>query len=246
MGRWMSPDWAASPEAVPYADLSDPQTLNLYGYVRNNPLSRAAADGHCCDDLPQEAVTAIDYGVGIIWGVASSLTFGLVGAPQTDDSIASRAGQLSGTAAVVADDDAAFGTGVGGVGLGLATAPESGGASLTITGGGALLATGGAYAAPGGAWNLAKLVTSPTESRRVGDYTNSDRKKIDADNAAENGGKNVCDNCGRELKKAANEKGKPTPPNQLQRHHDPPINEGGGRHSKAKVLCPKCHLEEHQ
>jgi hypothetical protein len=25
----------------------DPQTLNLYGYVRNNPLSKADVDGHC-------------------------------------------------------------------------------------------------------------------------------------------------------------------------------------------------------
>jgi RHS repeat-associated protein len=52
MGRWMSPDWADKPEAVPYSDLHDPQSLNLYGYVRNNPLSRADADGHDCCTLP--------------------------------------------------------------------------------------------------------------------------------------------------------------------------------------------------
>jgi RHS repeat-associated protein len=46
MGRWMSPDWADKPEPVPYADLSDPQSLNLYGYVRNNPMSHADSDGH--------------------------------------------------------------------------------------------------------------------------------------------------------------------------------------------------------
>lgn len=46
-GRWMSPDWAVKPESVPYADLGGPQTLNLYGYVRNNPLANADADGHC-------------------------------------------------------------------------------------------------------------------------------------------------------------------------------------------------------
>ena len=45
-GRWMSPDWCATPQAIPYDDLSDPQSLNLYGYVRNNPLGRADADGH--------------------------------------------------------------------------------------------------------------------------------------------------------------------------------------------------------
>ena len=47
MGRFMSPDWSAKAEPVPYAKLDDPQSLNLYSYVRNNPLSRADADGHC-------------------------------------------------------------------------------------------------------------------------------------------------------------------------------------------------------
>lgn len=46
-GRWMSPDWAEEPEAVPYSSLDNPQTLNLYGYVNNNPLSQADPDGHC-------------------------------------------------------------------------------------------------------------------------------------------------------------------------------------------------------
>jgi RHS repeat-associated protein len=50
-GRWTSPDWSPTPEAVPYADLTDPQTLNLYSYVRNNPLARADADGHCFWDV---------------------------------------------------------------------------------------------------------------------------------------------------------------------------------------------------
>lgn len=29
-GRFTSPDWSAVPQPIPYADLSDPQTLNLY------------------------------------------------------------------------------------------------------------------------------------------------------------------------------------------------------------------------
>jgi RHS repeat-associated protein len=45
-GRFTTSDWSGVPQPVPYANLSDPQTLNLYGYVRNNPLSRADADGH--------------------------------------------------------------------------------------------------------------------------------------------------------------------------------------------------------
>lgn len=46
MGRFLSPDWSAKAEPVPYAKLDDPQSLNLYSYVRNNPLSRIDADGH--------------------------------------------------------------------------------------------------------------------------------------------------------------------------------------------------------
>jgi RHS repeat-associated protein len=46
MGRFMSPDWSAKVAPVPYAKLDDPQSLNLYAYVRNNPLSRADLDGH--------------------------------------------------------------------------------------------------------------------------------------------------------------------------------------------------------
>jgi len=47
LGRFMTPDWAARPTAVPYAVFGDPQSLNLYGYVRNDPVSQADADGHC-------------------------------------------------------------------------------------------------------------------------------------------------------------------------------------------------------
>ncbi len=46
MGRFMSPDWSASPAPVPFADLDDPQSLNLYAYVKNNPINRIDAGGH--------------------------------------------------------------------------------------------------------------------------------------------------------------------------------------------------------
>jgi RHS repeat-associated protein len=45
-GRWLTPDWSSKVEPVPYAKLDNPQTLNLYAYVGNNPLSLAGADGH--------------------------------------------------------------------------------------------------------------------------------------------------------------------------------------------------------
>src|SRR6202000_2686996 len=46
IGRWTQPDWSAKEEPVPYAKLEDPQTLNLYIYVDNNPLTGVDADGH--------------------------------------------------------------------------------------------------------------------------------------------------------------------------------------------------------
>ena len=46
MGRWMSPDWAHDIDPIPYAILSEPQSLNLYSYVGNNPLKYRDDDGH--------------------------------------------------------------------------------------------------------------------------------------------------------------------------------------------------------
>ncbi len=48
-GRFLTPDWSKNPQGVPYANYTNPQTLNLYAYVGDNPLSLADADGHCTD-----------------------------------------------------------------------------------------------------------------------------------------------------------------------------------------------------
>jgi RHS repeat-associated protein len=50
MGRFMSPDWSAKVEPVPYAKLDNPQSLNLYAYVMNNPMTRFDPDGHGCNN----------------------------------------------------------------------------------------------------------------------------------------------------------------------------------------------------
>src|SRR5689334_20680673 len=46
LGRWVSADWSPTPVPVPYADFSDPQSLNLYSYVRGLPTTNADIDGH--------------------------------------------------------------------------------------------------------------------------------------------------------------------------------------------------------
>jgi RHS repeat-associated protein len=57
LSRFLTPDWAATPVPIPYAVISNPQTLNLYSYVENNPITGTDPDGHgnlCtagqCDD----------------------------------------------------------------------------------------------------------------------------------------------------------------------------------------------------
>jgi RHS repeat-associated protein len=68
MGRFMSPDWSAKAEPVPYAKLDDPQSLNLYAYVGNNPLTQVDADGHCwpqwlCNKVAQAFINVATLGV---------------------------------------------------------------------------------------------------------------------------------------------------------------------------------------
>jgi RHS repeat-associated protein len=46
LGRFITPDWADGPATAPYAELSDPQSLNLYAYVRNRPTTLVDPNGH--------------------------------------------------------------------------------------------------------------------------------------------------------------------------------------------------------
>ncbi len=54
VARWLSPDWSAKEDPVPYAIMHNPQSLNLYTYLFNNPLGGVDADGHggSCNDNP--------------------------------------------------------------------------------------------------------------------------------------------------------------------------------------------------
>jgi hypothetical protein len=46
----MIPDWSEKAVTVPYAHFGNPQSLNLYSYVQNNPTTTGDPDGHCCWD----------------------------------------------------------------------------------------------------------------------------------------------------------------------------------------------------
>jgi RHS repeat-associated protein len=52
IGRFITPDWADKPTDVPYANFGNPQSLNLYSYVQNNPTTFGDSDGHTCEVCP--------------------------------------------------------------------------------------------------------------------------------------------------------------------------------------------------
>jgi len=98
MSRFLSPDWSAKEEPVPYAKLGDPQSLNLYAYVRNHPTDIIDADGHqdapCigCDSMagtPFEGIThhPISAGMGLLKSAYNSLIAGDIMDPLDDEEV---------------------------------------------------------------------------------------------------------------------------------------------------------------
>jgi RHS repeat-associated protein len=70
LGRWLSPDWSAKVEPVPYAKMDTPQSLNLYSYVANNPVTGFDPDGHIC--APELVNNRTDYS-GPFWSEGGGL-----------------------------------------------------------------------------------------------------------------------------------------------------------------------------
>ena len=75
LGRWLSSDWSSVPAPVPYANMTNPQTLDLYAMVRDNPETFADLDGHAfgLDDLVGAAAGAV---VGAVVEVGKDLVTG--------------------------------------------------------------------------------------------------------------------------------------------------------------------------
>jgi uncharacterized protein RhaS with RHS repeats len=228
-GRWTSPD-----EPLAGQHPEDPQTWNMYGYGRNNPLRYVDPDGKDIWDTLKGAANAVisDFSLGTNRNNDGNSDF--------------KTGQAIGDA--VATVGGALETALGSSG-------EALGAVLDATGVGALLGVPLNVAAAGviaqGATATVEggghLVSTAIETRRVGDFTSSEKKQMDKANADKNNGTKRCDSCGKEVQKVASKSGEPTPDNQMQRHHDPPLSKGGnGKSPKNKVLCKDCHVEIHK
>jgi RHS repeat-associated protein len=118
-GRWLSADWSNAPVPVPYANLSNPQTLNLYAMVSDDPESFADLDGHCIPwctaligagagfvgDIVYQKIKnpdkPINYKEAVGAAIAGGLTgagAGLVGAPATLITLSGEATLATGSA----------------------------------------------------------------------------------------------------------------------------------------------------
>lgn len=125
-GRFLSPDWSKNPQGVSYADSTNPQTLNLYQYMRNNPLGGVDPDGHCCwDDVklwatdhPRTVEAAKGVGevaVGVVAvGVAATAEVGTGGAATVGAIFAVQGGVASAVKGVTDITGAATKTDVSG------------------------------------------------------------------------------------------------------------------------------------
>jgi RHS repeat-associated protein len=77
MGRFMSPDFTgdgSDPFPVPSADFENPQSLNLYSYVHNNPLVNVDPDGHDC--VVQSRTSSTSESVSVSTGNCDNVQVG--------------------------------------------------------------------------------------------------------------------------------------------------------------------------
>jgi hypothetical protein len=114
-------------------------------------------------DLPEQAKSLAQYGAGILGGVASSLTNGLIAAPKSTDSEIYRAGEIVGTAGVGADGIVTMEAGITAAGGGLVAAPVTGGSSLAVSGAGVVTAAAGGWMTYGSVSNMNRIAQTPTE-----------------------------------------------------------------------------------
>jgi RHS repeat-associated protein len=244
LGRFITPDWSASPVPIPYADLSDPQSFNEYSYVRNVPTSKTDIDGHWPDLPSWSDVRDFALGVANAWGSDNTAGVGRV----NQGNFAYHLGQVVGDGAAVIQGTSELAVGgageVGGTGLILTGAGAPAGVAVDV--GSAAVIVHGAAVGGTGAVNLGRAVLTAFSGKRQGDFKPSEREQSIKENAEKNGGTNKCERCGQEVVRTQNKPGQKSASNQLHVHHDPPIHKGGGRHSKGEVVCRDCHVKIHK
>ncbi len=111
---------------VPYAKLGDPQSLNLYAYVLNNPLKTVDPDGHCYEWAKQKVQEARK------WAADHPRTMSAVKATVTGVATAGAVVAIVATAPVSVPATLG-GAAVAGLATAAATITATGGAVATVT-----------------------------------------------------------------------------------------------------------------
>jgi len=220
-GRWLSADWSSVPVAVPYANLTNPQTLNLYAMVADDPESFADLDGHCdpgpgCALLIMQAVQNFADNTGefvkaFVWGaVKQELStvrdnVGLKPAPELEPSNDVERGGAAATEAAQTT------------------------AAVVLP-----LVTGGEGAEPAGSFAGPKEGSSGGQGAGEPFSSGTMQAAVD-ENAAANGGSARCVFCGN---KVSNEPG----PNKVNIDHAVAKSSGGNNTlDNAQVTCQYCN-----
>ena len=160
MGRFTSPDSDVLPDTVPYADFSNPQSLNLYAYGANSPLSHVDSNGHdvnvCttdghCQEISNGQYQAAQQGDNGGLAVPSLNSVGTNGSGNITDA----SGNVVGTATYVSDGNLDPFTNA----QGFATLSAANRAVNYATAG-ATIAYGGAFAIPAAIVGLSGLGSS--------------------------------------------------------------------------------------
>jgi len=221
-GRWLSADWSSTPAPLPYANLINPQTLNLYSMVADDPESFADLDGH--------------DGWDTFIGAVNALASNFVGSPRVENgSTDFKSGQALGDAiSFTVGGATAVTTVVGSV----ATDVASGGAALVLTPVEALVTATAANGALQGGKNLVKdAIEAPKQNSGFSQKT-KDTARANADSK--------CQYCGQETVKGEQSKSGVKPPgNEGQTDHYNPSS-GGGSNEQANAVhaCRTCNIEK--
>jgi RHS repeat-associated protein len=166
LGRFMTPDWATTPIDVPYADFGNPQSLNLYSYVKNNPTTTRDPDGHCCDG---DDILNFLGGVANAYGSDNLLGAGRVEQTTTAGKIGSAVGDFGATVTGGLEV-------LGGGGEALVTAPAGAtGVGIVVPAVGVAVAAHGVTAAGEGFGHLFK---SASESGAVDKSTPENQERM--------------------------------------------------------------------
>jgi len=75
LGRWVSADWSPTPIPVPYADIGNPQSLNLYGFVGETQQAKPIRMGAVTmTPVSHSLQTTMSVFSPMIWGLPQLIT----------------------------------------------------------------------------------------------------------------------------------------------------------------------------